>query len=197
MAEIQCFLIEPTDRRRLWLRRYRDSNAERATGFPGHSYHQARVLIGEGPALAFAEREGRRGIEPSVDPADYQDDPRWPTACECGEPFTEADHWQVFTSRIYRRVDTGEEMVLAEAPVGAMWRAPWFEPQWVGPDGHCYVLMTPAREWVIDGPSTNGGGWTRTGEAPRFTVTPSIGQQAPDGSWLYHGFLTDGVLRDA
>jgi hypothetical protein len=57
------------------------------------------------------------------------------------------------------------------------------------PDGHFVCVMTPGGEWNIDGRSTGGGYWTRTGTPPKLTVRPSIliGR-------AYHGFLTDGKL---
>jgi hypothetical protein len=51
--------------------------------------------------------------------------------------------------------------------------------------------MTPGGEWAIDMPSIDGGKWSRTGTVPKISVTPSI--LIPD---KYHGFLTDGTLRD-
>jgi hypothetical protein len=53
------------------------------------------------------------------------------------------------------------------------------------PPGEAYDI------WTIDGLASSGGRWTRTGEAPNFTVTPSI--LTPK----YHGYLTAGVLTDS
>jgi len=43
-----------------------------------------------------------------------------------------------------------------------------------------------------------GHGWTITGEAPKLTVSPSlgIGQGQNGRRWHYHGYLKDGVLSD-
>jgi hypothetical protein len=100
----------------------------------------------------------------------------------------------------YRRTDTGETFVLGQAPVGAMYFADWLHGR--GPDGHCLIVVTPHGPWNVDGgfqwPSA--GKWTRTGEPPRVTARPSIGQggKGPNGGppWSYHAFLTDGALED-
>jgi hypothetical protein len=57
------------------------------------------------------------------------------------------------------------------------------------------VVCPGGGQWVIDSVSTNGPGWTVTGEAPRITATPSIwvGQGAGPPR-EYHGFLNDGVF---
>jgi hypothetical protein len=185
MAEIECFMLEPTTRERRWLRRYRSVVAEDpCSSLPGLSYHNARVLLDEVEAP---------GVPTGGDSWPH-DDPRWPTRCACGYQFVEADAWQLFTERLFRRLDTGEEVVLREAPAGAMWYADWLR-FWTGPDGRCLCVMLPdGHEWVIDGPSTDGGSWTREGTPPKVTVRPSIGRQRKDGGWVYHAFLTEGKL---
>jgi hypothetical protein len=85
---------------------------------------------------------------------------------------------------------------LREAPAGAMWDAHWFEDTWSGPDGRSLMVKLPfGHEWLIDGPSSSGGRWSRTGEPPKITVTPSILVKSERGD--YHGWLRDGVLVDA
>ena len=59
------------------------------------------------------------------------------------------------------------------------------------PEYTSLIVMTPGGEWAIDMPSIDGGKWSRTGTVPKISVTPSI--LIPD---KYHGFLTDGTLRD-
>jgi hypothetical protein len=51
----------------------------------------------------------------------------------------------------------------------------------VGPNGE---------EWEVDRKSSNGDGWTVTGEWPRLTCAPSIVLTG------YHGFLRDGLFTD-
>lgn len=69
----------------------------------------------------------------------------------------------------------------------------------VGPDGRCLIVVLPPAgpalsHWYVDGKAKDGGRWSRTGDPtadpPTLSVTPSI--LTPD----YHGFLTDGVLRE-
>lgn len=125
---------------------------------------------------------------------DYpHDDPRWPSACACGYVFQTSDRSQCRHERIYVRPDTGEgyELRPGTTPPGAMWDATWLTDTWRGPDGRCLEMVLPdGHWWCIDGPSTSGGGWTRTGVPPRITARPSI------LSPRYHGWLTDGVLSD-
>src|ERR1700694_3346239 len=106
MPPIQCFMLEPTDRVRRWLRRYHstrgDAPTEEQCPSPANfGYHNAEVAIEDGPCVA--EDEGY-----STDPLDWpHDDPRWPTACACGYEFAESDEQMLQYHRIYRRADTG------------------------------------------------------------------------------------------
>jgi len=173
---IPCFLIEPTGDVRVSLRRH----AHGEDRCPVDVLHRASTTIGEEP-------EGRD--------SDYRhDDPRWPTACECGYRFAEDDHRFIAQDPIYRRTDTGERLVLDEAPAGAMWFADWYPEEWRGPDGHTLVVKTPGGDWIVDRPAADGKGWDRHGEPPRVTARPSIGFPDKSGGWRYHGWLTDGVL---
>jgi hypothetical protein len=53
-------------------------------------------------------------------------------------------------------------------------------------------VVTPAGLVCLDCPESDPpyGKWTRTGEPPNITVTPSL--NVNNDTW--HGFLTDGVL---
>lgn len=83
------------------------------------------------------------------------------------------------------------------APVGAMWDLDYLhgchEPNGLvydrNPDGMVLCVRTPGGDWLIDGPSDTGGSWSRTGEVPNITVTPSILQRGK-----YHGELLGGYL---
>lgn len=202
MATVPCFLLAPTSRDRVSLRRY-SLSGERCSA--EWSYHDAQVPIGE----QLSSANGAQQVVP-------HDDPRWPKKCDrCAYVFTPEDAWQEFLQDIFRTED-GREFLLREAPPGALWRATWFEDratkadvaktvdpvvacslvdarkEWVGADGQSWVVKLPdGTDWAIDGPSNGGGRWTRTGVAPKFTVTPSI--LTPK----YHGWLRDGVLSDA
>jgi len=91
----------------------------------------------------------------------YANDPRWPVKCGCGYEFSaldKDDHWQVSQETIYRRTDTGDEMVLHEAPVGAIWNASWMSdlPYYCGPDGRTLICLMPGNHhWMIDGYASN------------------------------------------
>ncbi len=199
-AGIRCFLIEATDRARVYLRRYGGN------GCPGNGgeYHNAMVLVGESPA---EEASG------APRPGFYAGDPRWPGACSCGRLFAQSDEWQVFHQTIYRSTDDGAETTLRDAPAGAIWRETWLEDyaQWCGPDGRSYVVRCPGgRDWQIDGRASNctlpdddaHRCWCRHGVAPNLTVdkTPEPGHSTcragagsiQAGSW--HGFLRNGYL---
>lgn len=169
---IDCFMLVRADRAKEVLRRYRCSDA-------GGHLHDALVVVGE---VDWTDESNGR----YADDMDHAD-PRWPGKCSCGEPFRDDDEWQHGFDRLYRRQDTGELVLLHDAPPGSIYEADWYP--WKGPDGHCLVCMLPGRHpWIMDGPSRDGGRWTRTGTAPRLTVRPSI---VVDG---WHGFLTDGRL---
>jgi hypothetical protein len=53
---------------------------------------------------------------------------------------------------------------------------------------HLVAVLPSCELWDIDGPSSNGPGWSRSGEPPAVTVSPSI--LTP----RYHGFLRNGVF---
>lgn len=181
---IDCFMLEPSDQQEVSLRRYVGFREEGPCPASGLRYHNAKVVI-----------ERRPFEEAACGDSHPHDDPRWPKQCPCGRAFRDDDHWQWSVLTLYRRSDTGELIVLEDAPPGAMWYADWYSDTWKGPDGRCLVVKTPAGEWVADAPSSNGTGWTRTGTPPKVTARPSIGQKKLDGpGWRYHGFLTNGQL---
>lgn len=66
-----------------------------------------------------------------------------------------------------------------DLPVGAMY-IDW--------DDLLCVKLPGGPEWIID---RHDRKWTRTGEPPNVTVTPSINHQG-----VYHGWLTNGALTD-
>lgn len=174
-----CFLVTPTARAQSRLRRY----AKGSCAVHG-DYHNAAVVIGE---TVYEGPDDSAGYGADRYP---HDDPRWPTACACGYRFADDDPWQYNQDRIYRTSD-GQLSTIDDLPPGAMYDAPWFADFWHGDDGRCLVVVLPDKTpWVIDGPATNGAGWTRSGEPPGITARPSI------ASPNYHGWLNDGVLSD-
>lgn len=50
------------------------------------------------------------------------------------------------------------------------------------------VVLPNSETWEIDRKSSNGSGWTVTGELPNITCAPSIAARG------YHGFLRDGAF---
>lgn len=190
MSGVRCFLLEPTDRVQVSLRRYEGS----VCPLP-HGYHNAENVIGEDAVRRTADG-GYWGEGEMVDHADA----RWPTHCGCGYEFKPEDRWQVNHTLLYRRQDTGEQMTLHDAPAGAFWWADWLarnqgsvHHQQRGGGPHL-MLKCPTGDWDLDAKSANGDGWTRQGEPPNVTAHPSIGIHGKDGGFSYHGWLRNGVL---
>ncbi len=210
MQPLKCFLLEPTDRVMRALRRYTSSD-DNPCPLPGRWGHDAQVRIEDGPLLV--SEDGPRPTWRTEPPDWLHEDARWPTHCECGYKFQEDDPWQLFWEPIYTRKDTGEEMLLRDAPAGAMWYAPWLADIWAGPDGKCLMVRLPERhDWTVDGPAANctmpdDAGqqrhhcWVRHGTPPQITVDKN-GQTCNAGAGsiatgTWHGFLRNGYLVEA
>jgi hypothetical protein len=185
---IRCFLLEPTGRTVRALRRYISSSSERKCTPGGFGYCNASVPLDVLDGTGHASGDNLP-----------HDDPRWPVACaHCGRPFEPGDEWQVFHEHEMRRSDTGELTTIRKAPAGAMWFADWLAGHCEGADQKArrpgqphLIVKTPAGDWDVDGPSSNGNGWTRDGAAPTVTANPSI---LIDRSSNYHGWLRNGHL---
>lgn len=184
-----CFMLHPTRKQRIYLRRYHSATGNGTTcpGPRNSTYHNARALLGvhEGEATDIDQHVTE----------ELKGDPLWPAKCDdCAYLFVPSDEWQVFIEHVFT-TEQGTEYALRDAPPGAMWHAHWFDDarrSSRAPDGKNLIVRCPGGfEWWIDGPASNGPGWTRTGEPPQLTCTPSI--QTPN----YHGFLTNGVFSDA
>lgn len=164
--------------------------------------HQAWVRIEDADAIWIEPKAGDGGRKAlkNENVLDFIADKRWPAACACGYKFRENDERQVVSDLIYRRIDTGEQMTLREAPPGAMWDAWWLREAnlgrvaYGGPDGRVISVKTPVGAWVLDGPSIDRPEqkWARTGEPPKITAWPAIQINFP---LRYHAFLTSGVLK--
>jgi hypothetical protein len=181
MKVIQCFWLEPSDVAETSLRRYSKNNCPSSWG-----YHNASVSVGRKhyPLGGYHGEYRNHDVDKT--------DPHWPTHCQCGYAFQASDEWQTGTTRLYRRVESGELYLLSQAPVGAMWDADWYRDIEGYVKGHPEILTvkTPGGDWVVDGPSNSGGNWTRTGTVPNVTANPSI---VCGG---YHGFLRSGRLEE-
>lgn len=209
MARLPCFFLEPTGRLSVSLRRYRSPKGHDELVCPVSrgGYHNASRFFQEEPE----ERDDKGAVVNGLQPVLPRDDPRWPRVCPCGYEFQEEDEWQRFTSRVYRRTDTGEEMTLEKAPPGAMWYADWFDDVFVPQGKHVLVVKTPGGEWVVDSQASNCGlpedrqqkqhhCWIRHGDPPLVTADKD-GKTCSAGAGSiqcgdYHGFLRHGFLED-
>jgi hypothetical protein len=181
-----AILLTPTNRASLSLRRLSFDLCPKKPY--GMTCHDARTFIGTTEIIGTPDSWELDVVEPP------HHDPRWPKQCTCGYVFKSDDYWQLNNRLLYTRSDTGEELTLRETTAGMIWHAPWLlevHEHHAGPDGQFLVAKLPGgAEWMIDGPSTNGNGWTRMGVPPHITVVPSIMSEQ------YHGFLRSGVFTD-
>lgn len=208
MTRIKCFLLEPTGRVLVKLRRYRSFESPSDCPLGNGHYHNA-----SNPIFEELEENSEEGyITNGTKPMLPHDDPRWPTQCQCGYAFQESDEWQRDVNMIYRRSDTGEETTIENAHAGAMWYAPWVDRFHVPQDDKGnLVVKTPGGEWQIDSQASNctmkddirqekHHCWIRRGDAPNVTVDKQgVTCGAGAGSIQagnYHGFLRNGFLED-
>lgn len=181
---IRCFWLEPLARRRRWLMRRSHAGRHCATR---NAQHRAKVEIERGELPLPPIRS-----DPVPEWTHHSDDPRWPARCEfCAHVFGEEDERLLFFRRLYRD-PSGRELILDEAPPGAMWDAWWLGPDFRGRDGIHLAAMTPGGPWYVDGRSPVFGlHWKRIGRPPDVTVRPS--NFIPG---KYHGWITDGLLYE-
>lgn len=207
---VKCFLIVPSDMVERRLRRYTSGDGNPCPRVPGqYSYHDASAAI-DRIESSFRGLDGEVASS-SVEAWDRTDE-RWPKACRCNYVFVEDDEWQYSPERLWRREDTGELLLLRDAPPGAMYDAYWYHamPEYCGLDGRALIVKLPnGVPWHIDGCANNctdqadfhrGGHkcWVRHGEPPLITVDKA-GKTCGAGagsilSGNYHGFLRQGVF---
>lgn len=213
---IKVFFLEPTDRERMCLRRYR-SSAEHKCAKTG-SYCNAMFAFGECD-IRYSQT-GDRTIEHRAELEPPHTDPRWPTRCEaCGEPFGDKDQYQLFARQIYVRESDGFRCTLADAPPGACWDAWWMadrhkdDPPGVGAmkgdDGRCLTVRCPdGHDWMIDSRASNCTKkddnthhcWVRHDRPEDGTLTvDKNGNTCAAGAGSiqtpkWHGFLRNGEL---
>jgi hypothetical protein len=219
VSGIPVFWIEPTGRILRTLRRYHSPRGSHPYNC-ADGWHEARSRI---EPLDEIPIRGSYDVEPDERETSGDlwphDDPRWPAECQagCGYRFTDDDHWQLHTERVYKRIDgaSDDELTLVlrddrALPPGAMWDAWWYPDGWKIEGISLVVQLPDGVPWTVDGPSTscpsrNGGEphdtrtghrcWTRTGDPkaipPTVDVNPSILSGKPE---TYHGYLRHGQL---
>ena len=142
----QCIFLQPNGHAAIFLRRYASGSKCEASGM---GYHNALARIGTEAA------DDDRSISDDDHP---RDDARWPMRCACGYAFQASDAWQRMVHLLYARSDGGEPVTLREAPVGAMWFAPWMSniPEYTGPDGRTLTVRLPGgHDWIVDSRANN------------------------------------------
>ena len=200
-SRYHCYLLTPTDDVVVSLRRFvftRDGAPKcgrKEARYPGaeeltYESHDAETNISSETGTIESSLDGdHTGRTVS------HEDPRWPVTCACSYVFQEGDSWQENRTRLYKRSDNGALTTIGNAPVGALYDSGTFKDvdgyQRNG-DGMSLVCKTPAGEWLMDGPASNGPGWQRTGTPPDINVTPSIGIGNP---MRMHGWLRNGWLE--
>lgn len=198
--------LTPLDQQIVFLRRFMLGRADDAAAkCPGpYTYHDAQARVGVAP-IEWKGEGDTRYIENIPDAAYPRSDARWPKGCAyCGYVFTDADTWQINGEQQYKALD-GTLYTTKEAPVGACWQAWWMfdGKRWdqnnaSQPGAPLYIKCPPGKPWsiwAIDGGSTNGSGWQRTGDYSTMTATPSILFPGKQGEkCVFHSFLQNGIL---
>jgi len=207
MSAVQCFMVEPANRARRYLRRFRWTDPSPCQS---GSCCDARFLIDEVPGTII---DGAWDFPPMDLPP--PDDPRWPQKCEaCGTSFSASDEYQVFHTPLWVNPLDGTlytRQGRAEAP-GMMFDAFWLHdhPEWCGPDGRSIHVVCPdGHTWCIDSRASNctmpeekaHKCWVRHGDPPNLTVDKN-GMTCAAGAGSiqtpkWHGFLTGGILSES
>lgn len=203
---IKCFWMVPLEKCRYWARTYEPTEDSQPKCPVTGSFHNASVLMGDGEMEYYDHSSGNKFLRMKDEP-----DPPWntyPKVCDCGYTFTRAATRHVLHRQLYKRADTGEEVTVEEAPVGAMWNSWWYGKWAQGSDGMSLTVKTPGGEWVIDNRCSNctlpddnvHKCWVRHGEPPNITVDKNgVTCSAGGGSIAqpgYHGFLRAGYLEE-
>lgn len=181
MGKHKCFMTVGTGTYRKFLRRHAMPDGRNGLCTQSIGYHDVRYMI----------EDRVRVVDPMSGDSHPHDDPGWPTVCDCDYVFSPRDKWQVFWEELYESQDDGTIHTLREAPVGATWRAPWYEPAYSGPDGMSFVAATPGGQWLLD-----KGDWIRTGNPPRFTMDKPVRFSQGSDESAYSCRLEDGYIID-
>lgn len=200
MADVKCFLMLPSERVKVSLRRFTFGNAKpdrpdfpcpgRSNGDGHDSGFRVIIENDERPRWQDAAMDGTHRTRALVAPIDE----RWPLMCVwCHQEFPPEAERQVWSDLLYFGAPDARMYTRRDMPAGAMFDAPELHSvkPWCGPDGKAlHVVLPDGTTWHIDGPGNDKGFWTRTGEPPKITASPSI------RTANYHGVLVDGVLSD-
>ena len=169
--------MAPSDHARVWLRRFLHDDEGNACPAE-YGYHNAMTAVADAPCRI--SEDGTFDVDAPEIP---DDDPRWPTTCECGFVFAEDDERQVHTETVWVAGD-GREMILRDAPAGAMFDAFWMTGYGsVNGSGPAWTVVLPGsgdgrgRVWHMGFEATNctrpgedHDCWCVHGEAPVLTV---------------------------
>lgn len=194
MSTYPCFWLDPTDEVEVSLRRYHGEHDSACCKTSGYGYHNATALMERGHRHSYPQVHG------DVWP---HHDHRWPATCSCGYIFADTDHWQFNPDGLYRCANNGELVTLENAPPGAMFNSYWHANDDLfraGTDGVFLSVKLPDQTWwCVDGPGNRDGElvagvWTRQGQIPRVSASPSIHIHGLNMPTTYHGHLTEGVL---
>lgn len=207
MTGIPVFWLEPTEKERVWLRRFRsdqfvsaDGSVVKREGCPlPMGYHDESTLLvdarpKQGHAIADPEHLAHEGVFS----APSKDDPRWPTHCACGFQFLPEDTWQVFPMPLYSGAPDGKLYTLRDAPAGAMWDAQWMRGSdyMTGPDGiSLHVKLPNGHDWCVDQECSN---CTRTQWLPKEIdgrMCEKVWHGRTHYCWVRHGDPRTGVIH--
>jgi hypothetical protein len=154
---VRAIWLEPiAERYRYELRRH----SVRSTPCPGpyRSFHNADAPLGDHGA-DFAPMKTGEGRPVSGDVGWSREDPRWPKECaHCEYVFVGDDAWQLQVEQLYSRSDGADVCTLSDAPIGAIWNAPWMAEwnSYRGPDGRSLWARCPGgNDWGIDSRASN------------------------------------------
>jgi hypothetical protein len=209
-SRVQCFMIEPSQWARRYLRRYAIKGDYKCDQSP-LKIHEAKFELADGDLLIVQGDSGRKHFALADPTEPPKSDLRWPKACKCGYEFLDEDEWQLLFIPLYRRLDRVNGLfTLDQAPAGAMWydlQDDGTYKQFKGPDGRRLNVMTPGGDWCIDWRASNctmpydneHQCWCRHGVPPEVTVD-KIGHTCAAGAGSivrgsYHGFLRNGYLE--
>jgi hypothetical protein len=183
----KVFFLEPTDRERLWLRRYRNVADGATPCEKSGNCCNAMFQLGEGDIRYTADGY----IDASNRKQPPNTDSRWPSRCDaCGWQFESTDAYQLFSRQIYVRLDTGFCCTLEDALPGACWDAWWIsERRKDGPTGCGYMVGPDYRALVVKCP--DGHAWHIDARARDCTMPDDNAHHC----WVRHGSPEDGTLH--